>query len=466
MFTPAAYSFQEEGLQSKIQGAVIFLDDARYDAARLAWNLTVDQHPDLIVVAATASDVVEAVNYGRSAGLEIAVQATGHGVAKPANGSMLLLTSHMTDVQVDPATQTAWVQAGAKWGRVLEQTQKHGLAPLLGSSPDVGAVGYTLGGGLGWLGRKYGLSSDSVHYFELVTADGRLLHVSGSENSDLFWGLRGGGGSFGIVTGMKIQLYPVTTVYAGNLFYPIEDAQEVLRRYRDWIANVPDELTSSISITNFPPFPDVPEFLRGRSVVIVRGCYVGAMEDGEALLRYWRDWKAPLADMFGPLPFSQVGSISNEPLDPSAALSSSAWLKALDDDAIETLIQYGVTGNGLVVTEVRHVGGAVVHMDAHSSAYSNRDASLIMQVIAMTPTPEIWQDLHSYVEQFKQALAPQLTGGVYINFLDGEERRNRTRDAFTPENFRRLTQLKAKYDPDDLFSHGFDIPVGAGLRDN
>src|SRR5690606_4233156 len=180
-----------------------------------------------------------------------------------------------------------------------------------------GAVGYTLGGGIGWLSRKYGLSSDSVLWFDVVTAEGRLICASETENSDLFWALRGGGGSFGIVTGMQIKLYPVATLYAGNLFYPAEMAKEVFVRYREWIKNAPDELTSSISIFNYPPFPEVPEPVRGKSFVQVRGAYSGDVEEGKALLKYWLDWNEPAINMWGVLPFSMVELISNDPKDPA-----------------------------------------------------------------------------------------------------------------------------------------------------
>ena len=444
-------------LQSRLQGTVIVPDDQRYDQARLAWNLTVDQQPAGIVVPKSAADVVEAVRFARQEGLSIAVQATGHGNVRPANGCLLILTSDLQGVEIDAQAQTAWVEAGVKWGVVLAKAQAAGLAPLLGSSPDVGAVGYTLGGGMGWLGRKYGLSADNVNYFEVVTPDGQLRRVSATENSDLFWGLRGGGGSLAIVTGMEIKLYPVTTVYGGNLFYPIEQAKAVIGRYRDWLPSVPDELTSSFAIMNFPPIPDVPEFLRGQSFVVVRGCYTGSMEDGEALLEYWRAWQTPLIDDFKPLPFSEVATISNEPVEPTAAMSTSAWLRELSDEAIEILIDRMKPANGspLVFAEVRHVGGVVARPQA--TAYSNRDASLILHMLGMVFSPESHQAAQQYAAQFKQALQPYLTGRVYMNFLEGTESQEQIRNGYAPEAYERLTQLKAKYDPDNVLAYGFNI---------
>jgi FAD/FMN-containing dehydrogenase len=344
---------------------------------------------------------------------------------------------------------------------VLEKAQAFGLAPLLGSSPGVGAVGYTLGGGLGWLARKYGLAADSVHSFEVVTAEGRRLRASQTENGELFWALRGGGGSFAIVTGMKIQLYPVATVFGGNLVYPIELAKEVITRYREWIASAPEELTSSIVIMNFPPVPDVPELLRGKSAVLVRGCYSGPVEQGEALLRYWLDWKAPIANMFRAMPFAEVATISNDPKDPASGYSTGVWLRELSDEAIDTLIQYGVSRAGsspLVVTEMRHVGGAFSRIDKHANAFGNRDAQLLLELIGATPTAEARRHVEQYMGQFQRELQPHMTGGVYMNFLSGKEARERVKDAYLPESYRRLKALKAQYDPDNRFQFSFNIP--------
>ena len=448
-----------EDLQSRVLGRVLTPGASGYDAARQAWNLTVDQRPAMILVAASAADIAAAVRFAQEAELGVAVQATGHGVSRPADDSLLIVTSEMIGVTVDAANQTARIEAGARWGVVLEATQAHGLAPLLGSSPDVGAVGYTLGGGIGWLSRKYGLAADSVLSFDVVTAEGRQVRASQDENPDLFWGLRGGGGSLGIVTGMEIRLYPVTHVYGGNLVYPASLAKAVFTRYREWIASAPDELTSSIALMNFPPIPEVPEFLRGQSVVMVRGCYVGPAAQGAALVDEWRAWQAPLMDSFAEMPFSQVATISNDPEDPSAGLSTSVWLRELSDEAIDTLIEYGVTKRGLTLSEVRHVGGAVSHGDERLNAYGNREATLVLQMVAMTPTLEALQAQEQYTDEFKAALAPYLTGRVYINFLEAKERQSRIRDAYSPESFRRLTALKAKYDPENRFRYSFDIPA-------
>jgi len=443
-------------LQARIQGRVILPGDSAYDQARQGWNLSADPRPAMIVMARNSADVVEAAQYAGPAHLELAVQSTGHGFFGSSDGSLLLVTSGMKTIRVDRAARTAWIGAGAKWGEVLAKAQAVGLAPLLGSSPDVGAVGYTLGGGLGWLGRKYGLASDSVLRFELVTADGRLLFASADENSDLFWGLRGGGGSLGIVTGMEIRLYPVTTVYGGTLFYPVQAAGEVFARYGDWIAAAPDELTSSIVLMNFPPIPLVPENLRGQSFVMVRGCCCGSVDQGRALVQPWRAWRSPLIDDFKEMPFSQVGAISDEPVDPLPIFTTGAWMNALPDDAAEPLIRHCVQGPSPVLfAEVRHAGGAITRVPAGAAAYGNREAPLLLLLLGLTPTADAREVLVRHTQTIKEQLRPHLTGGVYMNFLEGEEARRRVKDGYAPEAYARLMQLKTAYDPHHRLRSGF-----------
>ena len=449
-------------LQSRVQGRVSVPGDARYDQLRAAWNLTIDQHPAIIIAAESAADVAEAVRFARERDLKVAVQATGHGVVRPANGSLLILTSNMTEVRVDAGARTAWIGAGVKWGKVLEQAQAVGLAPLLGSSPGVGAIGYTLGGGMGWLARKYGLSIDSVNRFEVVTADGEIVTANDRQNTDLFWGLRGGGGGLGVVTGMEIRLYPITSFYGGNLYYPIDQAPAVFARYREWIASAPDELTSAIVIMNYPPLPFFPEPLRGKAIAQIRGAYCGPIERGESLLNFWRDWQSPLIDDFAARPFIDIAKVSNDPIDPSPGLSSGAWLKDLSDETLATLLEHGAATRGplpVTLTEVRHADGAITRGDPYANAFSQRYAPHILSLVGMTPTVEAQAAFRSHVARFKQALQPHLTGGVYLNFLEGEEAVAHSRAGFSPEAYRRLQTLKSLYDPANRFSHSYDLTL-------
>lgn len=454
------HSLLQEAVAEVVDTLVIKPGDPRYDEARQAWNLSVDQYPAAIVMAESAEDVVAAIRYARQENLGVSVQATGHGVFRPANGTLLINTSRMTEVTIYPETGTAWVAAGAKWQPVLDKAQAFGLAPLLGSTPDVGAVGYTLGGGLGWLARKYGLSSDSVLRFEVVTADGEIRQVSKTEHPDLFWALRGGGGSMAVVTGMEIQLYPVTVVYGGNLIYPITLAREVFLRYRAWVETLPNEFTTSVALMNFPPIPEVPEFLRGQSVVMVRGCYTGDVAEGKALLQPWLDWRQPMAHLFSELPFTEVASISNDPLDPMAHKLSGMRLRALSDEVIDTLLEHGINDDGsnlLVMIEVRHAGGVMSQVTSQSSPIGHRNVPFVLAVIAAVPIPALDAPAEAQVNALIAALEPARVG-VYMNFLEGSESQKRTIEAYSLENYHWLMRIKAKYDPHQLFRHGINIP--------
>lgn len=452
-------------LRARVKGDVFVPGVEGYEQARQVWNRSFQHQPAVIVLAENAFDVEAAVQAATTAGLRLVVQATGHGAARLADaGAMLLSLERMTGVRVDVQRRTAVIEGGTKWGEVLRQAQQVGLAPLLGSSPDVGAVGYTLGGGMGWLARKYGMSCDSVNWFDVVTAGGQLVRASETENPDLFWALRGGGGSFGVVTAMEVRLYPVTMVYGGNLFYPAALAKDVLARFREWVKGNPDELTSSVAIMNFPPIPDVPEPMRGQTFVMVRGLYAGDSKDGAARIREWLDWQQPIMNTWAEMPFSLVKEISAEPEDPMPAFATGAWVRELSDEAIDTIVSRAVSVNGsspLNVTEFRHAGGAIARVAPEAAAYGNRDGKFLMQIVTVTPTPEAWAAVRDYAEQFRAELKPALTGKVYMNFTEGDERRERTRDGFSEANFARLQALKARYDAANRFDHAFDIPPAA-----
>ena len=447
-------------LRAQAAGEVLLPGDAAYDTARMGFNLSVQQFPTVIVVAENAADVAAAVRFARAAGLPVSVQGTGHGTVRAADDTVLIVTSRMNDVQVDAAAQTASVGAGAVWAQVLDKAQAAGLAPLLGSSPTVGVVGYSLGGGFGWLGRKYGLAADSVLEIELVNARGELIRASASENADLFWGLRGGGGAFGAVTRLTMQLYPVTQVFGGSMLYPVEMAREVYAFFRAWVADAPDELTSSIATMNFPPLPTVPEPVRGKSFIIVRALYSGPVDEGAAFVGQWEQWRAPVISSMRPMPFTEIASVSNDPTSPMPSLSSGGYVTDLSDDAVDTILRYVLPAGGppkLIFAEVRHFGGAIARVPADSNAFSHRDAPFVMHMVGVTPTPEAQAAVAGHIAAFKAEFAPHLMDGVYMNFLDGQESRERTHNAYAAGKFERLQALKATHDPDNLFRSGFDL---------
>ena len=439
-------------LQDQVGGAVLTPEDKDYDQLRRGWNLSIDQYPALILVPHHVQDVVAGVNFAREQGLGVAVLLTGHGIQYPADGQLLIVTSRMNKVDISPEARTARVEAGVLWQQVLDQTVPYGLTPLLGTAPHIGVVGYTLNGGVSWLARRYGFASDHVRWIELVTADGVLRRASPTENSDLFWGLRGGGGNFGVVTAMEFDLFPVATVYGGNLVYPLDVASEALRFYQDWIRTVPDELTSIFTIFRFPLLPAVPEDMRGKTVVLLRAAFAGAAAEGERLIRAWLDWKAPLSNTFQQMPMSEVGSISNQPSEPMPGYGSSEMFNDLSDEAIDIIVRYATAGDSpLMFVELRHVGGAMAQAPANSSAMSNRDALFYMGIGGVAPTPEVYQAIDKYVGGFREELRPYLHGAVWLNYTLGREMRRRSRDFYSPEAYQRLVALKKQYDPDNLF---------------
>src|SRR3954449_11366327 len=278
-------------LKAMSSGAVVSPTDSGYDEARAAWNLAADQRPAAVAITENESDVAFAVAYAREAGLRVSVQGTGHNPMPLGgmNDSMLIRTNRMRQVEIDARGRRARVQAGAIWSDVAGPANAHGLAALVGSSPDVGVVGYSLGGGIGYLGRKHGIQTNSVTAIELVTPDGDNVRVDAAHDPDLFWALRGGGGNFGAVTAIEFGLYPVSSLYGGWLIWPWEDSQRVIERWVDWTRTAPDEVTSMARIMQLPPIPDVPEMLRGRQIVVVSAAFLGSKVEGESLLAPMRE---------------------------------------------------------------------------------------------------------------------------------------------------------------------------------
>jgi FAD/FMN-containing dehydrogenase len=455
-------TLEVEGLRAGLKGAAYVPGDEGYDEARAAWNLNAHQHPALVVVAEGAADVLAAVRLAREQGLGVGVMATGHGVAAPADGGVLINTSRMKGVHVDPETRTARVEAGVKWADLAPEAAAHGLAGLQGSSSDVGIVGYTMGGGFGWLGRKHGFAADSVKEADVVTADGELIKASAHENADLFWGLKGGGGNFGIVASLEFALYPITHVYGGNLFYPPQRAAEVLELYGRWSAGLPDEVTSGVAFMNFPPFEEIPEPLRGNSLIAVRACYTGEdlEEKGEELLRPWREFGEPVMDTFGVMPYAAMDAISMDPVDPLGAYGHVEMLRALSPETAETLVKLaGADSNSpLAMLELRQLGGALSRPPADLNPMGRSDSRFIMFGLGATPTPEVAQAVQAYLAYVAEAVRPHASGATYVNFMDLDATIERVRAAYSPEDWERLVALKDRYDPTNLFRFNRNIP--------
>src|SRR5215469_15976139 len=328
-----------EMLREAVTGEVFATGDAGYDQARQAWNLAIDERPAVVVMAESAADVAQALRFARTRGMRIAPQGTGHGAEplEPLRGAMLLRTSRMRSVRIDPVSRTARAEAGALWQDVTVPAGEHGLAALAGSSPNVGVTGYTLGGGIGWLARRYGLAANSVTAAEIVTPSGRFVRTDADHEPDLFWAVRGGGGSVGVVTALEMRLYPVRDLYAGALFFPIQRAAEVLHAWREWTATVPDEVTSLGRILRLPPLPEVPDPLRGRAFALVEAAYLGEAGAGAALIQPLRQL-GPDLDTFAMIPAPALQQVNMDAAQPVPNQGDGAFLADLPAAAIDALV--------------------------------------------------------------------------------------------------------------------------------
>ena len=451
-----------ETLRAGLRGTALAPGEEGYEEASQAWNLNAHQRPALVVIAGGASDVMTAVRFAREGGMGVGVLATGHGVGAACNGGVLINTSRMRGVRVDPVAKTARVEAGALWEDVIPEAQAHGLAGLVGSTSHVGVVGYTMGGGFGWLGRKYGFNAAGVREADVVTADGRLLRVSADEHEDLFWGLKGGGGNFGIVTSLVFDLHPLTSVYGGNVFYPVEKAGEVLARYAEWSTELSDETTTGIAFLNIPPLPFVPEPLRGKSVITVRGCYSGeSPEAGEEIFRPVREgFGEPIMDTFGVMPIAAMDAISMDPVDPMAAIQYSELLRDLTPEAIEALVDVAGAGSGspLIMLELRQLGGVLWGEQEDLNLMGSGEARFIMNGIGATFTPEMAEGVKAHLVRVAETTRPYQTGDTYVNFMELDyASAERVRAAYPPEDYERLVALKDRYDPENVFRFNRNI---------
>lgn len=442
-------------------GPVFRPGDDGYDDERSGFNLTVDHHPELVVGATGPDDVIAAVDYATTRGLAVAVLTTGHGPALPADGQVLVNTRRMDEVLVDPAARMARVGGGVRWQQVLPRTAPYGLAPLNGTSPNVGVVGYTLGGGVGPLGRSYGYAADRVRGVDIVTADGRLRQVTADREPELFWAVRGGKGNFGVVVGLEFELVPVARLYGGGLYFPAEAAADVLHAWGRWAPTVPEGLSSSVLIIQFPPLPAIPEPLRDRYVACVRIAYTGTAEEGERLVQPLRDAGQPVLDTLGELPYAEVGTIYNDPTEPAPAYDSNSSLRALDAAAVDAVLsQVGPEAGSPLVVELRQLGGAYTRPPAVPSAVGGRDAAYSLFAAALL-RPGEEAAVHGAHDALHEALSPWATGGWTFNFAGVREASpERVKRAFTAADYTRLTKAKATYDPDNVFRINHNIPPG------
>ncbi len=447
-------------LQAALAGQVYLPGSLGYDRQRRGHNLAVAHAPAMIADVTGPADVMAAVSYAASHGLPVAVRNTGHGVSLPADEALLIATHRMQGVRIDPYAGVARIEAGVRWSRVIHEAAPFGLAPLSGSAPDTGAVGYTLGGGLGLLGRAFGYAADHVRSIDVVTASGTLRTAHQDQYADLFWALRGGKGNFGVVTSLEIGLVRAPRIFGGGLYFPGRAAAEVLHAYRRWTRDLPDAMTSSFAFTRFPWDREVPEPLRGRSAVHLRFAFHGPAADGEGLVAPLRRLTVPLLDTLRDMPYADTGSIHNDPPGPLAVHERGVRLRELDEDAADVLI--GLAGPDstcpLRLVELRHLGGALGREPEVPSAVPGRDAAFQLY-LAGVPGGADGMQVEPVAQEIVDRMEPWTAGAASLNFLGAADAApERIRTVFAPADLRRLAEVKRIYDPDRLFRFNHNIP--------
>ena len=449
------------------RGDVIAPDHVGYDDARAVWNGAVDRRPRLIARCSGTADVAAAVRFARDRDVEIAVRGGGHNVAGTAvcDDGIVIDLSAMHAVTVDPVEGTALVQGGALWGDVDQATQAQGLATTGGIVSHTGVGGLTLGGGIGWLMRKHGLAVDNLAEAEVVTAEGEIVRASASHHPDLFWALRGGGGNFGVVSWFRFALHPVDlTVMAGPVFWAADDTTDVLCFYREFAANAPDELGTIIRLGTIPPLPGISEALHFRPAIAVAGCYAGSIQDGERAVRALRRFGTPLVDLVGPMLYvDHQRSMDDTVPHGWRYYWKGTNLAGLSDEVINIVAEHAFRAiSPRSYAAIFHVGGAVARAPRDATAYSGRDVAHTMSIDAVW-LPEHDESVRApetaWARGFFHALQPH-HAGVYVNFLDSDDDAGRVREAYGNERYRRLAEVKAKYDPENVFHNNKNIQPG------
>ncbi|GAA0976260.1 FAD-binding oxidoreductase [Acrocarpospora macrocephala] len=429
-----------------------------WDAARGTFNLLIDQRPEAIAFPADDREVAAAIAYARRRGLRVAAQATGHNPAPLGSlaGTLILNTSALTGVSIDADARRVRVGAATKWEKVTPRLSELGLAGLHGSSPDVGIVGYALGGGIGWLARKYGMQGNAVTAIELVTAEGHLIRTDPAHEPDLFWALRGGGGNFGIVTAIEFAVHPVCELYAGAMFFPVERTSEILHAWTELLPALPEEITSWATVLHFPPLPSVPEMVRGRSFIIVMAAFLGTEADGRELLRPLRRL-GPEMDTFAIQPPVGLSELAMDPPDPLPYRTTTALIDEMPSAVIENVARIAGPGSHLTMVQFRHMGGALARHEPGAGARATLPGHIAMFGLGVVPEAAAEPAVLAELDVLSAAFAPHRVGD-YPNFVEEPA------DAsafFDTDTWNRLRRVKALYDPDDLFRGSHHIPPGA-----
>lgn len=438
---------------------VVFPEDPGYDAARAAWNLHADQRPAAVVTATSAEEVVGAVELAKTFGLRVAPQSTGHlATALPTLEDTILVKTAIGGVTVDPAARRARVGAGAVWQDVVDAVTPHGLAALSGSSHDVGVTGYTLGGGMSWLARQYGLSCNNVHAVELVTADGRLVRADRLQNADLFWAVRGGGGNFGVVTALEIELFPITEVYAGMTVWPVSQAREVLAAWVASARTAPDPVTTSLRILRLPPLPEVPEPLRDTPVVVVDGAVLAAPHVADAMLHEFRSVGTPILDTWETMSPAGLLQLHMDPPMPVPAIGDTMNTVDLDDQAIDAFLAVVRPDevSPLLFAELRQLGGAMGRRPEGGGARAGMTGQFVLFGVGMPMSADHAAALEARLDELTTAMQPWSAGSFYLNFA---ERGGTADGAHDRRTLAHLRAVRRTWDPQERFvaSHAIGL---------
>jgi FAD/FMN-containing dehydrogenase len=448
-----ASSIDLQPLRGAVAAPVVGPDDAGWDTARQAWNLHADQQPAAVAFADSAADVRAAVDFARQRGLKVAAQGTGHAATCITSlvDTILLKTMRMGKVDIDAARRSARIEAGALWGEVAVAAGEHGLAGISGSSPDVGVAGFSLGGGLGWLSRKHGLACNSISAIEIVTAEGELVRADHDNEPDLFWALRGGGGSFGVVTALELDLVEVPEIYAGGIMWPAERATEVFEAYRELAATAPDAFSSGVRFLTLPPIPEVPEPLRGRALVDVTGAFLGSEEEARAVLAPLRELGDPVMDTFAMVPPEAITHINGDPEQPTPGMTHQTLLRELTTGAIEALVEATgpESGSPLLMVALRHLGGALGRAPEGAGALDKVEGDFALYGVGLPMVPELVGPIDHYLDRIVDAVGPWSDGRDYLNL---SERPIDASGAFGAETYARLKAIRSQVDPAGMFT--------------
>jgi FAD/FMN-containing dehydrogenase len=449
------------GLNESFTGTAVAPGEETWDQARQAWNLMADQNPAAVVYVESADDVTAVVNHARENGLGVAAQGTGHGAGSrgPLDGSILIRTDRMKGIEIDPDAGTGRYEAGVLWMEANPAAGEHGLANRSGSAPDIGIVGYTTGGGFGWIARKHGLACNSVRAFDVVTADGEQRRVDADNDPDLFWAMRGGGGSFAIVTAIEYDLVELPKVFAGSAIYPADERSgEIMHTYFEWAADAPDDVTSIARFLHLPPLPQIPEPLQDRPLITLGACYAGPESEGVELVAGLRGLGETVMDTFEEMPPKGLPAVHMEPEEPVPGFVDTTSMRELPKEAIDAFVEATGPGSGspLLAAEVRHCGGALATPAEGGGALSHLDAAFVFCGIGLPMSPEMGEAIGNHLDASMKALEPWCTESGYFNFAD---RPRGIEKIFAAETLDRLRDVKRQYDPDGLISGNHNISL-------